>query len=362
MSATSLLLANRGHLIDHRFSEDMPTPGPRSGRRILVPLSILLHIVRLKVRGQAPDVVEIHEPLGAPYALIRALTRQQLPPMVAFSHGLEERGWRAQKVRWKLCGQRGSLKSRILVPLTLVAQAKIAVRLADAVVVLSSQDRDHLLTKRGMRPSRIHRINNGVEGDLLTLLRPPRAADGSVLLLFVGSWIDRKGTRELAQAFARLCHDHPNARLALAGTGTRRAEVLLGFPASVRGNVEVHQSVARAELRELLGRADIFVLPSWFEGMPLSLLEAAAAGLPNIASDICGIRDVLRPDNPGRDGGRLVPPHDSAALHATLDELVRDPALRADLGSRARARAQAFTWTGSADGLERAYLASLDVG
>jgi glycosyltransferase involved in cell wall biosynthesis len=363
MAATSALLVDRGHVIDHRFSEDMPTPGPRQCRRLLVPLLLALYVMRLKARGEAPDIVEVHEPLGAPYALVRRLTwRRWLPPMVALSHGLEERGWRAQKARWRLRGWRGPLKSRILVPVTLVAQAKIALGLADAVVVLSNEDRDHLLRKRWMRASRIHRIDNGVEEDLLTLRRPPRAADGSMLLLFVGSWIDRKGTPELTQAFARLCRDHPDARLAVAGTGAPTAEVISGFPASVRGNVEVHQSVTRAELRELLGRADLFVLPSWFEGMPLSLLEAAAAGLPIVASDMCGIRDVLRSGDPDRDAGLLVPPHDGAALHAALDELVRDSALRAELGARARNRGRSFTWVESADALERVYRASVDAG
>jgi glycosyltransferase involved in cell wall biosynthesis len=272
---------------------------------------------------------------------------------------LEELGWRAQKARWRLRGVRGPLKSRVLVPVTLIAQAKIATRLADGVFVVSSQDREHLL-REGMSSRRVHRVDNGVEQDLLTLRRQPATDDGSVLLLFVGTWIDRKGTPELAQAFARLYADHADVRLAVAGTGSRAGDVLSKFPAFVRGRVEVHESVDRGKLRELLGRADLFVLPSWFEGMPLSLLEAAAAGLPIVAADTCGIRDVLRPADPDRDGGRLVPPHDSGALHAALDELVRDATLREELGARARARAHGFTWAGSADALEQVYRASLD--
>ena len=360
MASTSALLADRGHAIDHRFTEDLPTPGPRRCRRLLVPLLLPLHVMRLKACGRAPDVVEIHEPLGAPYAILRRLLMRRLPPMVALSHGLEERGWSAQKARWRRRGRYGPLKARVLVPLTLVAQARIALRLADAVVVLSSEDRDHLLHKRGLRAARVHRIDNGVEEDLLTLPRAPRAGDAPVQLLFVGTWIDRKGTPELVDAFTRLRNDHLDVRLVAAGTGTGVGGVLSCFPACVRTDVEVRPSLTRRELRELLGRADVFVLPSWFEGMPLSLLEAAAAGVPVVATDTCGIRDVVRPSDPDRDGGRLVPPHDGTALHAALDELVRDAGLRLRLGVRARARAQAFTWAASAAALERAYLASLD--
>jgi glycosyltransferase involved in cell wall biosynthesis len=99
----------------------------------------------------------------------------------------------------------------------------------------------------------------------------------------------------------------------------------------------------------------VFVLPSWFEGMPLSLLEAMAAGLPVVASGVCGVLDVIRPDQAGEDGGRLVRPHDAADLHEALDGLVRDPALRSTLGERARERASGFTWTRSADALEKIY-------
>ncbi len=346
--------------MDHLFAEDMAVPGSRRWRRVVVPLFVARHVLRLRARGEAPDLVEVHEPLGAPYAVLRALTlRRWLPPMVAFSHGLQERGWKAQQARWRKIGRRGPLRSRLLIPLTLVAQARIALWLADVVVVLSTEDLQYLENKRCLRPSCVQRIDNGVERELLDTPRPSRSPGGANLL-FVGQWIDRKGGPELAEAFSRLCRDHPASRLLVAGSGIPATDVLSDFPASVRGNVAVIESVSRPELHKLLGQADLFALPSWFEGMPLSLLEAAAAGLPVVATDTCGIRDVLRPEDPGRDGGTLVPPHDSEALHAALDELTRDAALREELGARARARAAAFTWSHSAAGLQRAYRTAVD--
>lgn len=356
MKATSAHLVERGHTVDLRFSEDMPSLGPRSCRRILVPLLVLFHVVGLVRKGDAPDVVEIHEPLGAPYALLRALTlRRQLPPMVAFSHGLEERAWRAQRVRWRITGRRGPLKSKLLVPLTLVAPAKIALRLADHVVVLSTDDRDYLLRKRGMNAARVHRVDNGVEDEILTLHRSPSSAAASTSILFVGSWIDRKGTPELAQAFAGVSRSHPGTRLVVAGAGCEPTAVQAHFPESVRRSVDVRPTVSRSELQGLLAQADIFVLPSWFEGMPLSLLEAAAAGLPVVVTDICGMRDVIRPSDPESDGGRLVEPHSVESLQSTLGELLAAPALREKLGVCARARAQSFTWSRATDALERVY-------
>lgn len=356
IESTSAILTARGHHVEHRWAQDMPLPGPQSMRRILVPVAIALHVLRLVARGEAPDVVEVHEPLGAPYALLRALgPRGRLPPLVLFSHGLEERSWRAQKDRWRRLGRRGSLRSRMLVPLTLVAQAKLALRFADRVIVLSSEDRDHLMRARRVRSGRVHRIDNGVDEDMLALRRAAPAADGSVALLFIGTWIDRKGTPELAHAFARLAAEHPDVSLVVAGAGCGVREVLAGFPPSARARVQVHPSVTRGELARLLQRADVFVLPSWFEGMPLSLLEALAAGLPAVASATCGMLDVIRPEAPERDGGRLVRPHDAADLHRALDQLVRDPGLRSRLGERARERASELTWARSAEALESIY-------
>ena len=118
MIATSELLTDRGHAIELCFTEDIATPGPQRCRRILIPLLIPLRVARMQAGGKAPDLIEVHEPLGAPYAVARKL-RPQMPPIVTLSHGLEEFGWRAQKARWRSLGQRGPLQSRLLVPTTL---------------------------------------------------------------------------------------------------------------------------------------------------------------------------------------------------------------------------------------------------
>jgi glycosyltransferase involved in cell wall biosynthesis len=91
-------------------------------------------------------------------------------------------------------------------------------------------------------------------------------------------------------------------------------------------------TLASERVRDLLRAADAFTLPSSYEGMPNSLLEAMATGLACVASDIPGSRDVLR-----HGGGRLVPLDDERALAEALDELASDPDLRDRLGAEARA-------------------------
>jgi glycosyltransferase involved in cell wall biosynthesis len=116
--------------------------------------------------------------------------------------------------------------------------------------------------------------------------------------------------------------------VAVAGRG-REGDALAaaasGLPVSFRGFVRD----VPAFLREL----DLFCLPSRHEALPLALLEAMAAGLPCVATDVGDVRAAVA------DAALVVPPDDGPALAAALDALLRDPGRRADLGRRARRRA-----------------------
>jgi len=91
----------------------------------------------------------------------------------------------------------------------------------------------------------------------------------------------------------------------------------------------------RADIADVLAAADIFTLPSHFEGLPMSVIEAMLTGLPVVATAIRGPREQVM------DGetGLLVPPATMAPLTAALARLVADPALRASMGTAGRARA-----------------------
>jgi glycosyltransferase involved in cell wall biosynthesis len=108
----------------------------------------------------------------------------------------------------------------------------------------------------------------------------------------------------------------------------------------------------RDDVAELLAASDVFVLSSRSEGLPMSILEAMAAGLPVVASRVGGVPELVE------DGvtGFLVEPGDVPALHARLDELLRDRALAARLGRNARERAlERFTWDACAERCLAAY-------
>jgi glycosyltransferase involved in cell wall biosynthesis len=153
------------------------------------------------------------------------------------------------------------------------------------------------------------------------------AAGERVVIIAVSRLVRHKGYPELLAAMRGidvLASDHGEDMapyFAAAGLGDRLR--LLGY---------------RRDVPALLAAADIFVLPSHFEGLPMSVIEAMLTGLPVVATRIRGPREQIRE----AETGLLVPPFAVPPLAAALDRLTRDPGLRARMGQAGRARAMAL--------------------
>lgn len=352
-------LERLGHEVEYLFREELgASPTSPRVRRPIAPLLAVREVLRRRRGGQTFDVVEIHEPLAAAYCALRKPLR--LPPCVIMSHGLEARGWEAQKDRWARQGRRASLKSRITVPLTLVGPSCWSLRHSDHVVVPSEEDRDYLLHALDIPPDRVSRVDNGashVPASHLPVKVPSSAnRSGALAVLFFASWIDRKGTPELIAATSSLAAQGVPFRLTVAGGNVPAEEVASSFPPQVRHRVTIRSRVSRDEIPGLLADHDLLVSPSWFEGMPLTVLEAAAAGLALVLSDISGHRQILRAAD-GEDGpsALVVPCHDPKAVAEAISRLSKDPELLVQLQRRARAIAEQLTWEHAARQLETAY-------
>lgn len=153
-------------------------------------------------------------------------------------------------------------------------------------------------------------------------------------LLFLGRLEADKGVFVLLKALARLRASHPGLRAVLAGEGDQGAVRQAAAAAGVADLIELPGWVAGDAKAGCLARAGVFVLPSRFEGLPMALLEAQAAGLPVVASRVGGIPQVVSEG----DNGILHAPDDEADLARALAVLLDDPAGARRMGATGQAR------------------------
>jgi glycosyltransferase involved in cell wall biosynthesis len=157
--------------------------------------------------------------------------------------------------------------------------------------------------------------------------------DGRIVIVAVSRLVRHKGFPELAAAM----RDVPDAELWVVGErlGSDRGDDMASLLRNAGLGSRLRLLGYRADVAALLAAADIFVLPSHFEGLPMSVIEAMLTGLPVVATDIRGPREQVVPEVTGL----LVQPRSVAPLAAALRRLANDPATRAAMGDAGRARA-----------------------
>ena len=208
-----------------------------------------------------------------------------------------------------------------------------AYRRLDALVVLTERDRDDYRRAFGDLAPRLERIPNGVPAARLA----PADLDAKVIVA-AGRLQPSKGFDLLLDAFDQVTAAHPDWQLWIFGAGEQRADLAaqierLGLTgrALLRGFVH--------PLDERLVAASVFVLSSRYEGLPMAMLEAMAAGLPVVAFDCpTGPAEVI---SHGR-SGLLVPPLDVRALADAICELIESPTRRRAMGAAAREESRRY--------------------
>jgi phosphatidyl-myo-inositol alpha-mannosyltransferase len=222
------------------------------------------------------------------------------------------------------------------------AARRVAQRL-DARIAVSAAARQFASDALGLHPGAFRIVPNGVDAASFAAADPlPNLVDPErPLVLFVGRLEPRKGVDVAIRAFLRLRSSLPQARLCVVGDGPGRARAQEMVPASIRCDIHFAGSVSGEDLPRYHASADVFVAPATSgESFGIVLLEAMAAGLPVVASDIPGYRTVL---TDGRQG-RLVPPQDAFTLADALATLLANPALRRAMADEGRRTAAAYAW------------------
>jgi glycosyltransferase involved in cell wall biosynthesis len=277
--------------------------------------------IRALCRRLKPHIV--HH-VGVQPAIIGALASVGLP-MVKL-HAMAGLGFAftSRTVRARVTGFAMRLLMRVLLN-----------RPRNAVLVQNPDDRA-AVTALGIDAARIFLIpGSGVDTDQLTPMPEPA---GIVTAGFVGRFLADKGVRSLVEAQERLNERGRTIRLVMAG------EPDPANPASIPPyEIETWKTIGGIEvlghiddIREVWRIAHIAVLPSRREGLPKSLLEAAACGRPIVATDVPGCREIARPGV----NALLVPADDAVALADAIERLAGDAELRKRFGAASRAMAE----------------------
>lgn len=200
-------------------------------------------------------------------------------------------------------------------------------RMATCCVVLGRTWHTWLTQGVGIAPERVEILYNGVPIDQKVRDRATDFNGSKRQLLFLGALIERKGLPELLPALAHLPDDVPDWRLTLAGNGDWTYWQNIGQQLGIAERLEFVGWVDQVRARELLARADLLVLPSRDEALPLVILEALGVGTPVLCTPVGAIPEVLRDG----DTAVFVQPRDSEDLSRKLDVLIRNAQFRASL-------------------------------
>lgn len=304
----------------------------RHGTRAMAPhrdAAALLELVRT-FRDLAPDIVHTHNPKPGLYGRIAARLAG-VPVVVNTVHGL-------------YALPEDPLPKRAVV----YGLERLAATCSDAELLQNPEDLP-VLRRLGVPAAKLTVLGNGIDLDrfrpdgadpaaVAAIRRLVGAGPGDVVCGLVGRLVAEKGYREVFAAARRLRHEHPEVRVLVVGPDD---------PAKADGITPEEQRAAeadgvvftgaRTDMVDLYAAMDLYALASYREGFPRSAMEAAAMGLPIVATDIRGCRQVV---DHGRTG-LLVPVRDADALARAIALLADDADRRAAMGRAARVKALA---------------------
>lgn len=266
------------------------------GRR---PLDLGTSVWRLRAaaRDSRPGLVHAH---NVKATLVARLAVGRSVPVLATVHGVPDREY--------------------------ATAARILRRCADRVIAVAPGVADRLATA-GLPTSRIRVIENGVMPPALPSRAHARAVLGLPADVSVVGCVARMVPQKRHDLLVEAWRSLGDAHLVLVGDGPTRG----ALERSAAPSNHIRFLGERSDIGTVLAATDLIALPTDWEGLPISLLEAMSAGVPVLTSDVADLRETLGP------AARLVPPGSAAELRTALGELLASPGQRAELARRGRA-------------------------
>lgn len=235
---------------------------------------------------------------------------------------------------------------------------RMAARLCDRMLTVTTVDTEAGLARGVGRREQYLTVRSGIEFDRFGQVTTPRdelrdavgVPRGAVVVGSIGRLAPQKAPLDFVDAARAVLDQEPATHFLMVGDGPLRPQVEARI-AELGMTDSFTLTGLRRDVPELMAACDVFVLCSLYEGLPRVLPQAMATGLPIAATRVDGNAEAVV------DGvnGLLSPPRDVPALAASLLRLVRDPALRRELGENGRRRAPGFSARKMADDLARVY-------
>jgi len=320
-------------------------PGRRSGTDALVEAGYRVHPLpfqrrllafgniaavwwlRRLLRDGQYDIVHVHSPVAGVLARLAARTVDSRAKVLYTAHGFHFfRG--APWYYWALY----------------YPAERLAARWTDGLIVMNEEDFDHglrlgFVARESL--SLVHGVGvdlevyGGQASDRGRIRREMGCGEGEILITCVAEFIPRKNHRFLLEAWGAVESRCEDARLLLVGTGQLLDDVRREVRR--RSNQRVHVLGFRRDVPEILRASDALVLTSKHEGLARCIMEAMAAGLPVVTTNVRGSRDLVEDEVTGL----LVEPGDVRALVAALVRIIQSPDLRIRMGTAGRERIEA---------------------
>ena len=229
------------------------------------------HLLKKAVQTFNPDIIHSHH-----LWIVSSLARRLFPdiPMVTSCHGSDLR-------QFQNCSH---LQERVLE----------GCRKIDVVLALSETQKEEIIRLYGLHPEHVMVVGAGYDERLFYLEKKPPSRP--VQIVYAGKLSNAKGVPWLLRALRSI--QSPSWQLHLVGSGSgEEKENCLRLASELGEHVQVHGAVPQKQLAELLRRSHLLVLPSFFEGLPLVLLEGLASGCRIVATDLPGAQEVIGHSN-----------------------------------------------------------------
>src|SRR6185295_1196265 len=327
----------RGHRVDYIFINQMPPPLlPRlRGFSLDICRRACTAVARHIRENGRPDVIYWCVNCAFPFPTFNRWFGSKIP-VVGMTFGVEERWWPIVESDLGKDGAPAIPAYQRVTKLIRMQALKWATRHCDRMVCVSTQDRQHLIDHYGLDPAHVRMIPVGVDPRFFDVAPTNRTG---ARLLFVGTWIWRKGVRYLVDAMQQVWRARPDCELTVV-TFPPFDEVRRWWPEELRDRIRLVTASSDEDLAREYASHDVFVLPSLFEGMPMALAEAMAARMAVVTTATCGMRDLIH----DREDGLLVPTHDASALATAILELVTAHNQRRECANTAGDRIRNYTW------------------